>query len=111
MIGLVSALLSDFEVRSNREAGKGRADMVLRPRTANHPGAVLELKVARSRAGLSRALDEGMKQIRDRGYAAELSAAGVRPVRCIAVAFDGKDVRVRAADGEDLRTRAKGKGK
>ena len=102
MIGLCSALLPDFEVRSNRETGKGRADLLLRPRRAGSPGVVLELKVARSKAGLTRALDEGMAQIRDMGYAAELLAAGVSPVRCIVTAFDGKDVRVRSADAGNL---------
>lgn len=97
MIGLVASLLPDFEIRSNREAGKGRADMLFRPRRKGDPGVVLELEVARSRAGLKRALEEGMRQIEEKGYAAELVAAGVSPVRCVVVAFDGKVVRVKAA--------------
>ncbi len=103
MIGLTAALLPDFEVRSNRETGKGRADMLLRPRKQGKPGVVLELKVARSRAGLRRALAEGMAQIQEMGYAAELTSAGVTPVRCVVVAFDGKEVRVEAVDATSLK--------
>jgi hypothetical protein len=32
------------------------------------------------------------------GYAAELAAAGATPIHGLAVAFDGKEVRVRAPD-------------
>jgi Predicted AAA-ATPase/PD-(D/E)XK nuclease superfamily len=102
MLGLLASLVPDFEVRANRESGKGRADMILRPRRTGKPGIVLELKVARSRAALKRALDEGMAQIQEMGYAAELTSAGVAPVRCIVVAFDGKEVRVKAMDAADL---------
>lgn len=103
MIGLLAALLPDYEVRSNRETGKGRADMLLRPRKQGKPGVVLELKSARSRAGLKRALAEGMAQIQAMGYAAELTSAGVTPVRCVVVAFDGKEVRVEAVDATALK--------
>lgn len=98
MIGLTASLLSDFEVRSNRESGKGRADMLIKPKRQGKPGVVLELKVARSRAGLKRALEEGIARIQKMDYAAELTSAGVAPVRCVVVAFDGKEVRVKAMD-------------
>lgn len=104
MIGLTASLLPDFEVRSNREAGSGRADMLLRPRRPGKPGVVLELKTARTKAGLKRALDEGLAQIRKMGYAAELLSAGVAPVRCVVVAFDGKTVRVEAVDAAALKS-------
>lgn len=108
MIGLVASLLPDFEIRSNRETGKGRADMLFRPRRRGDPGVVLELKVVRSKGGSKRALAEGMRQIEEKGYAAELVSAGVSPVRCVVVAFDGKAVRVMAADAGALRAATKG---
>jgi hypothetical protein len=95
VIGLLATLDAEYEVRSNRESGEGRPDVLVRPRRAGKPGAVLELKVARpGKKTLDQALDEGAAQIRDRGYASELLAAGASPVYAFAVAFDGKVVRV-----------------
>jgi hypothetical protein len=62
---------------------------------------VLELKVARpGKKTLEQALDEGVAQIRNNDYGAELRAAGAAPVRAFAVAFDGKQVAVRGAGDE-----------
>ncbi len=98
VIGLLATLEPEHEVRSNRESGKGRPDVTIRPRQAGKPGAVLELKVAKpGRKTKEQALAEGLAQIRDRSYAAELVAAGASPVHAFAVAFDGKTVRVQGA--------------
>ena len=100
IIGLLATLEPAYEVRSNRESGKGRPDVTLRPRHAGKPGAVLELKVARAgKKTLDQALAEGAAQIRERDYASELRAAGVSPVHAFAVAFDGKTVRVEGVTG------------
>jgi hypothetical protein len=97
VIGLLATLDPAYEVRSNRESGKGRPDVMVRPRQAGKPGVVLELKVAKpGEKTLDAALAEGAAQIRDRDYASELQAAGASPVHAFAVAFDGKDVRVLA---------------
>lgn len=45
----------------------------------------------------AQALSEGLTQIRERGYASALVAAGASPVHAFAVAFDGKTVRVEKA--------------
>lgn len=36
--------------------------------------------------------------MQSQGYAAELAAAGATPIHALAVAFDGKEVRVRAPE-------------
>lgn len=46
---------------------------------------------------LEQALAEGLAQLQTAGYDAELRAAGASPIHKLAVAFDGKVVRVRAA--------------
>jgi hypothetical protein len=98
VLGLLATLEPDYEVRSNRESGKGRPDVIIRPRRAGRPGAVLELKVARpEKKTLEQALSEGLEQIHGQNNAAELRAAGASPVHAFVVAFDGKTVRVRAS--------------
>lgn len=99
ILGLVTVMEAEHEVRSNRESGKGRPDVMIRPRRAGRPGAVLELKVARGKRTLEQALEEGVRQIEAQGYLAELRAAGAEPAWGYAVAFDGKAVRVRMAGG------------
>jgi Predicted AAA-ATPase/PD-(D/E)XK nuclease superfamily len=98
VLGLLATMEPEYEVRSNRESGRGRPDVILRPKQAGKPGAVLELKVAKAgKKTLEEALAEGAAQIRDLDYAGELRAAGASPVHAFAVAFDGKQVRVTAA--------------
>jgi hypothetical protein len=92
------AAASDEMVRSNRESGAGRPDVMIRPRVPGQPGVVLELKVARAgEKSLEAALEDGLAQLAANDYGAELRAAGADPVHAFAVAFDGKQVRVRSA--------------
>ncbi len=101
VVGLLAALEPAYQVRSNRESGKGRPDVTVRPMSPGKPGVVLELKVARQgKRTLEEALAEGLSQIATRDYGAELRAAGAAPIHAMAVAFDGKEVRVRAAPDE-----------
>lgn len=98
VIGLLATLEPDYEVRSNRESGQGRPDVMLRPKRPGMPGVLLELKVARAgKTTLEQALAEGVRQIQERDYGSELRAAGASRVHGLAIAFDGKHVRVAGA--------------
>jgi hypothetical protein len=98
LLGLFTALEPGHRVRSNRESGKGRPDVLILPTRPKSPGVVLELKVARGRKTLDMALDEGAEQIRERQYRAELDAVGAEPIHLVVIAFDGKEVRVRRVE-------------
>jgi hypothetical protein len=99
ILGLLAVMEPAYLVRSNRESGRGRPDVMIRPAQPGKPGVLLELKVARpGRKTLEQALAEGLAQMQSQGYAAELAAAGATPIHALAVAFDGKEVRVRAPD-------------
>ncbi|MBK8251762.1 MAG: AAA family ATPase [Polyangiaceae bacterium] len=96
LVGLLAVLEPGHQVRSNRESGSGRPDVLIRPTQPGKPGVVLELKVAKpAKKTLEQALDEGIAQLQTGSYDAELRAAGATPVHRFAVAFDGKVVRVR----------------
>lgn len=94
VVGLLVVLEASHEVRSNRESGFGRYDVLLRPRRAGEPGAVLELKVLDPDETPSAALASALAQVRARDYAAELRAAGADPIWRWAAVFDGKRVWV-----------------
>ncbi|WP_437285052.1 AAA family ATPase [Sorangium sp. So ce406] len=99
VLGLLAALEPDHQVRSNRESGRGRPDVIIRPSRPGRPGVVLELKVARGGKTLEQALEEAIEQIRRNDYTAELRAAGAAPIHALAVAFDGKVVRAARVPG------------
>ncbi len=95
VVGLLAVLEPGYQVRSNRESGQGRSDVLVRPSKPGKPGVVLELKVARAgKKTLEQALTEGLSQLQAQDYAAELRAAGASVVVGFAVAFDGKNVKV-----------------
>ncbi len=96
VLGLLTTLEPEYRVRSNRESGDGRPDVLVMPAEKGKPGVVLELKVAKpKRKTLEQALDEGEAQMKAKNYGAELSAQGAGSGVGLVVAFDGKTVRVR----------------
>ena len=93
VLGLLAALWDDYDVQSEREAGFGRADVLVRPKRPGLPGAVLELKRREPKEPIQEALTAAMLQIKDRRYAAALT--GATSVIGVAVVFAGKRVHVR----------------
>ena len=101
LLGLMAALIESYEIRSNREEGDGRPDILMRPRPGvTLPGVVLELKspkiparASQKRIGtlLTSAAKQARKQIDEKRYAAEMEADGV-PVLKYGIGFSGKRV-------------------
>jgi len=98
MLGLLVHLESQYDVRSNREAGFGRADVLLRPKTKVRPGAVLELKTCGPKDKPEDMLATAAKQIRERKYAADVETSGASVVYEYAVVFDGKEAWVKRVE-------------
>lgn len=98
VLGLLVHLESRYDVRSNRESGYGRADILMRPKTPGQPGVVMEFKVPAGKETHESALISAAKQIRDRKYATEVLQSGAGVVYEYAMAFDGKKAWVRRVD-------------
>ncbi len=98
ILGMLVHLEKQYEVRSNRESGLGRADMLMRPKTPGRPGVVIEFKVLDEDETVAEVLKDAAKQVRDREYATELLAAGATPVYEYVVVFDGKKTWVKSVD-------------
>ncbi len=79
-----------YTIKSNRESGLGRYDVMLIPKDTNHYGIVFEFKRKRKAESLEEAVTSGMNQIKEKNYKQELSTFGVKNIREIAIAFDGK---------------------
>jgi hypothetical protein len=97
VLGMLVHLEGRFEVRSNRESGEGRYDVAVLPKQAGQPGVVVEIKQVDETEGetVEQALETALRQIRERGYTAELEARGATPILEYGVVFDGKRVWVR----------------
>jgi hypothetical protein len=105
VLGLLIHLEKQYEVRSNPEAGHGRADVTMRPKTPGRPGVVIEFKVKRENQSADVALEDAAKQVREKRYAVALTAVGISPVYEYAMAFDGKQAYVELVD--DVLAKAK----
>jgi hypothetical protein len=91
--GMLVFLSPTHHVRSNRESGRGRYDVMIEPRdTARYPGVVMEFKEASQKVSLKETLESAHQQILDKNYAAELRAKGCTHVLRWAIAFQGKKV-------------------
>jgi hypothetical protein len=95
MLGMLVHLDKQYEIRSNREAGFGRADIWMRPKKPGNPGVVLEFKVLNMYDTVENVLRDGAKQVREKQYAADVSAAGATEVYEYVMAFEGKNAWVR----------------
>jgi hypothetical protein len=95
--GLLVVLDSTHQVRSNRESGLGRCDVLITPRKRGQPGVAIELKVLKPAETMELALETALEQVRAKNYAAELRAAGADPVVELAAVFDQECVRVARA--------------
>jgi hypothetical protein len=99
VVSLLLGLQPRFLVRSNRESGSGRYDVMVLLRAPGQPGVVLELKVRdrRRRESVKGAMAAALQQLRERDYAAELRACGAEPIHEMGIVFDGKQAWVAVA--------------
>ena len=99
--GLISELRDTYEIKSNRESGYGRYDVMLIPldlKDSRLNAIVLEFKVheADEEKTLSDTAQAALKQIEDKNYDAELTARGigVERIKHYGFAFEGKKVLI-----------------
>ena len=96
MLGLCAVLSNRYQVRSNRESGLGRFDIMLIPRTKSMPGFIYEFKHTNDKKiDLNTLADEALKQINEKKYDTELSELGISDIIKIGIAFRGKNAVVK----------------
>lgn len=100
VLGLLVELKDSYEVKSNRESGFGRYDIMLIPRNrkAGTPAMVLEFKIQEKEeeSSLEATVESALKQIREKQYDTELLEAGIKmeDIRHYGFAFEGKRVLI-----------------
>ncbi len=95
VLGILTNLRGSYRLSSNVESGYGRADILMFPRRAGLTGKIIELKSLRPDEDFDTALAAALAQIEERQYEAQMREAGVHEVVKLAIAVQGKTVRVR----------------
>lgn len=94
VLGMLVSLEGVYTIKSNRESGYGRYDIMLIPQDKKRPGVIIEFKKVFKQT-VQEAADAALAQIATKHYAAELRAAGVRTIRSYGIAFEGKELFVK----------------
>ena len=98
VLGLIVELSDRYEVKSNRESGFGRYDVMIIPLDKSEKAIVLEFKVHESdeEKTLEETVSSALAQIEEKKYDMELINAGVKKenIRHYGFAFEGKKVLI-----------------
>ena len=109
LLGLILMLKNEYEITSNGFAGKGRYDLLLKPKNTlnkltGREGIIFELKILNIKSEFSfEAIHEklekeceiALNQIDEKEYVSVLRNAGVERVLKVGVAFFGKEFEVK----------------
>lgn len=98
ILGVLIGLKDQYEVKSNRESGYGRYDVMLIPKNLQDLGVVMEFKkIGRfEESDLETAVASALKQVKDRKYDLELKNREVKRILHLGLAFKGKHVMIRS---------------
>ena len=97
VLGLLVEVRDLYEIRSNRESGYGRYDVMLIQKTKENDGIILEFKVKESEEKtLEETVQTALAQIEAKKYDTELLQLGVSKehIRHYGFAFEGKKVLI-----------------
>lgn len=92
--GLVAGLLSGmkgYRTKSNRESGKGRCDLFVKPVSRRKEAFIVEFKTTRKIKELEAKAQEALQQIEDKKYVLELEDDGYERSGNYGISFCGKD--------------------
>ena len=106
MLGLVLILKNEYEITSNNFAGKGRYDLLLKPKNIleGKEGIIIELKIINGTENLNnnkihekleKECEVALNQIDEKGYSSVLKNAGIEKVLKIGIAFLRKEFEVK----------------
>ena len=98
VLGLLADLRERYQIRSNRESGYGRYDVMLMPLNQQDKAIVIEFKVHEpdEESSLQDTVQSALDQIKEKKYDAELLAQGISADRIChyGFAFEGKKVLI-----------------
>lgn len=97
VLGLMAEQAENYVLKSNRESGFGRYDVMMIPKKENLPTIIMEFKVRRAKEkDLNETVQMALQQIEEKNYDAELLSLGIAKerIRHYGFAFEGKNVLI-----------------
>jgi hypothetical protein len=97
VVGLLIWIANTHEIKSNRESGYGRYDIMIIPRDLKQVGLVMEFKTVdkEDNETVETAAAAALAQIEAKKYETELIARGIKNIKKMAIVFNGKEVTVK----------------
>lgn len=93
-LGGLLKMMDGYIIKSNRESGLGRSDLLLLSAPYEGKAIIIEIKIADTYAELGAKAKEALTQIEDRQYDAELKLEGYHTFILYGIAFYKKLCRV-----------------
>ena len=96
VLGMLVGLSNRYIIRSNRESGHGRYDIMLTPRLPQDPGILIEFKKTKNKKELAGSAQKTLEQIKNKSYVTEMRSSDYHgPIFCYGIAVvPGKYVAV-----------------
>lgn len=98
VLGLIVDLSAKYYIRSNRESGFGRYDVIMEPKNLSDDAVIMEFKVhdEEDEKPLTDTVQRALQQIKEKGYDTELTARGIPKdrIRHYGFAFKGKTILI-----------------
>ena len=96
VLGMLVGLKDSYYVKSNRESGFGRYDIMLEPKDKNGNSFVMEFKVLEDEEEktIEDTIENAKKQIEERRYVDDLEEKGYTNITKMVFAFKGKEVKM-----------------
>lgn len=91
LLGFSVSLHNDYDIKSNRESGFGRFDMMLLPNDKTKLAIVFEFKVREKNEPLEKTAERALAQIDEKKYTAECAKRGIKQVLKIGIGFENKE--------------------
>ncbi|MCP4154983.1 MAG: AAA family ATPase, partial [bacterium] len=95
VMGLLLWLPAGYRLKSNRESGYGRYDIMIIPPDASRLGFIIEFKKPMKKQSMESAVKAALKQIDEKKYETELEQEGIKSYKKLAIVFKGKKVIIR----------------
>lgn len=97
VLGLLILLADHYQVKSNRESGLGRYDIMLIPKDVDKLGIIIEFKKATlPKESLELVAKKALAQIKEKEYTQELQNQGIKNIKLMGIACKGKKILIQA---------------
>ena len=96
ILGMLVGLKDSYYVKSNRESGHGRYDIMLEPKEKESNSFIMEFKIAKEmeEKEVKAKIKEAKEQIKDKKYEQELKERGFTNITKMVFVCNGKEIRV-----------------